>query len=185
MSSIQLPHDNAWLSCNHTFKSMFNIGTVREVDKHWINQYSGLFCVHNAEGHVMSWKMTRSLSFEHIQDYLIAIKQRLQRNAQEVEEFYVDNCCALRGKLKTYYLAKTLKFSWTCFMQCSGYRRRFPSITLFINIASHHLLWFSEIPLISERLEQNPLLLLGNNYSTSKPNGRVFLLINNPFALQL
>ena len=68
MTSISLSSGNPWLSCDHTFRSVSNIGTVRQADKHWIKQYNGLFCVLNADGHVLSWKMTKSLSFEHIKD---------------------------------------------------------------------------------------------------------------------
>ena len=43
------PASSAWLSCDHTFRSVANIGTVKKGDRSWIKQYSGLFCALNQE----------------------------------------------------------------------------------------------------------------------------------------
>ena len=45
MRSLTVKTDQCWLSCDHTFHSVANIGMVRHVDNHWIKQYKGLFCV--------------------------------------------------------------------------------------------------------------------------------------------
>ena len=45
MSSTSLTPRTSWLSCDHTFKSVCNIGTFRQADSKWIKQYAGLFCV--------------------------------------------------------------------------------------------------------------------------------------------
>ena len=34
-----------WLSCDHTFRSVRNIGFVRHADDSWVKQHKGLFCV--------------------------------------------------------------------------------------------------------------------------------------------
>ena len=57
MSQTTLSSGCSWLSLDHTFKSVSNIGSVRPADKHWDKQYSGLFCVLNADGEVLSWKI--------------------------------------------------------------------------------------------------------------------------------
>ena len=103
MSSISLPADNLWLSCDHTFKSVSNIGITRPDDKHWIKQFNGLFCVLNSDGQVMSWRMTKRLSFQYIRDNLVAVQQRFQRSGQQLQEFYVDTCCSLHSKLKSIF----------------------------------------------------------------------------------
>lgn len=45
-----------------------NIGIVRQADDNWINQYKGLFCVLNAAGHVVTWKMTKGLAMDDVED---------------------------------------------------------------------------------------------------------------------
>ena len=92
-----------WLSLDHTFKSVSNIGLVRPADKQWVKQYSGLFCVLNADGEVLCWKMTKTLSFDHMEDVLIALKNRLLRQEKQLEEFFIDNCCSFRRKLQSVF----------------------------------------------------------------------------------
>ena len=100
MSRTVLSTDACWLSCDHTFKSVSNIGSVRSADNKWIQQYTGLFCILNADGKVLTWKMTKRLSFQHAENVLLALKERLDAQGQEVEEFFIDNCCSLRSKLQ-------------------------------------------------------------------------------------
>ena len=75
MTQTTLSIDRPWLSLDHIFKSVSNIGLVRLVDNQWIKQYSGLFCILNAEGEVLSWKMTKTLSFNHTRDVLITLNE--------------------------------------------------------------------------------------------------------------
>ena len=103
MSQTSLSYGSPWLSCDHTFKSVGNVGTVRAADNHWIKQYSGLFCVMNADGQVLSWKLTKTLTFEDIQDRLLALRERLQKHGEQVEQFFVDTCCSLRSKLQSIF----------------------------------------------------------------------------------
>jgi len=103
MSQTSLSYGSPWLSCDHTFKSVGNVGTVRAADNHWIKQYAGLFCVMNADGQVLSWKLTKTLTFEDIQDRLLALRERLQKHGEQVEQFFVDTCCSLRSKLQSIF----------------------------------------------------------------------------------
>lgn len=103
MSQTTLPTGCLWLSCDHTFKSVSNIGSVRPADQHWVKQYPGLFCVLNADGEVLSWKLTKRLSFEHIEDVLLALQQRFIKQGKQLEEFYIDNCCSFRNKLQKVF----------------------------------------------------------------------------------
>ena len=87
MSSIT---SQSRLSCDHTYSSIANVGTVRIDDKRWITQYKGLFCVLNEVGQVLTWKLTRSLSFDHIEQQLMLLNERFHRVGKNVEEFFVD-----------------------------------------------------------------------------------------------
>ena len=99
MSQLSVRHTQKWLSCDHTFKSIANVGIVRNADHHWIKQYSGLFCVLNGEGEIVSWKLTKTLQFDEIKEKLCNIQQRLTRQGIVLEAFYVDICCTWRDKL--------------------------------------------------------------------------------------
>ena len=83
---------------------MRNIGILRQGDNQWINQLKGLFCVLNEAGQIVTWKITKGIAMEYVEDIMHALYTRLQ--GQGVE-FYVDNCCALRqaifgSQLKVY-----------------------------------------------------------------------------------
>lgn len=71
-----MPQDNLWLSCDHTFHTVANIGLCREEDGAWTKQYKGLFCILNSNGEVMSWKATKSLSFDSVQEPLQSLHER-------------------------------------------------------------------------------------------------------------
>ena len=93
----------AWMSCDHTFKSVANIGLLRNFDNKWIKQYNGLFCTLNEFGEVMTWKLTKTLSFDNIKEPLAQLNERLRRQGKVLEEFYVDVCCSWRSKLKEVF----------------------------------------------------------------------------------
>lgn len=99
MSRTSLSIGRPWLSLDHTFKSVSNIGLVRLADKNGSsNNNSGLFCILNADGEILSWKLTETLSFEHMKDALVMINERFKQQGKVVSEFYIDNCCPLRNK---------------------------------------------------------------------------------------
>lgn len=103
MSSLKMNSDLLWLSCDHTFSSVSNVGSVRPDDGKWVKQYNGLFCVLNPEGQVLRWKLTRSLCFEHIEKQLQLLNERFRKNGQFVDKFYVDICCSWRQKLQNTF----------------------------------------------------------------------------------
>ena len=100
MRQVSVSSEAAWNSCDHTFRSIVNIGLVRDSDKRWIMQYNGLFCTLNDVGEVLTWKLTRSLSFEHIKETVSLLHDRLKNQGKTVAEFYVDNCCSWRDSLQ-------------------------------------------------------------------------------------
>ena len=103
MSLTSMSSENAWLSCDHTFRSVANVGIVRRADQHWVKQYSGLFCILNSDGVVVTWKMTKTLTFDEIENHLTCLQTRLQQHGRVVQEFYVDICCSWRKKLTTIF----------------------------------------------------------------------------------
>ena len=70
MSQTTLSIRSAWASLDHTFRCVSNIGMVRPADNHWVKQYSRLLCILNGDGEVLSWKLTKSLSFACMEDGL-------------------------------------------------------------------------------------------------------------------
>ena len=96
-----------WMSLDHTFRSVSNIGLVRSADKRWIRQYSGLL---NSDGEVLTWKMTKSLSFDDMVDMLLVLRDRLVRQGKQVKEFFIDNCCSFRHKLQSVFGAQLLTY---------------------------------------------------------------------------
>lgn len=99
MNALSLEPSKVWLSCDHTFHSVANIDIVRSADNRWIKQYKGLFCVLNANEQVMTWKLTKSLSFDEIEVCLHQLHERLRSQGILVKWFYIDNCCSWKQKL--------------------------------------------------------------------------------------
>ena len=89
MSQLSISSHQPWLSCDHTFKSVKNVGTFREADRHWIKQYSGLFCVLNGEGEVLSWKLTKTLTFDEMES-MHSLCLRLQKKGQALQQITGD-----------------------------------------------------------------------------------------------
>ena len=44
--------DARWITCDHTFKSVCNIGYTKLEDRSWVYQYNSIFCVLNERGKV-------------------------------------------------------------------------------------------------------------------------------------
>ena len=103
MSQTTLSMGSAWASLDHTFRYVSNIGLVRLADNHWVKQYSGLLCVLNRDGEVLTWKLSKSLSFASMEDVLCTLRERFKRQGKNLEEFFIDNCCTLRSKLKSVF----------------------------------------------------------------------------------
>ena len=61
-------------------------------------------------GKVLTWKMTKRLSFEHAKNVLIALKGRLDAQGQQV---FLDNCCSLCSKMRGIFgLQLKIFFMW-------------------------------------------------------------------------
>lgn len=97
------------LKAHHVNKSYLNylhtgnIGLSRDYNHRWITQYSALFCVLNSYGQVVTWQLTSSLSFSTVEVVMQNLNRRLHVQGKNVKEFYVDNCCSWRNKLKSVF----------------------------------------------------------------------------------
>lgn len=85
------------------YTSAVNIGMHRPEANKWVTQRCALFCVLNSHGQVLTWKLTTSVKFEHCQDVLTALHQRLQQQHKHVQQFIVDICCGWRRKLQSVF----------------------------------------------------------------------------------
>ena len=75
----------------------------RNFDSRWITQFSALFCVLNEGGQVVTWKLTKNMSFDNIEDQLVSLRERLKLQGKNLAEFYIDNCCSWRNKLQQVF----------------------------------------------------------------------------------
>lgn len=115
MRQTTMAQDNCWLSCDHTFHTVANIGLFREEDGVWSKQYEGLFCVLSSNGEVLSWKATKSLSFDSVREMLQSLQKRLANQGKQVEEFIIDNCCSWRKKLQSSVFGGVIRYSLDIF----------------------------------------------------------------------
>ena len=93
-----------WITCDHTFNSVCNIGYARSEDGKWINQYNSAFCVLNERGEVIHWQFTASEGFEEVKELFVELKNGLQP-----DEACIDNCCKWNHLLKAIFPATNVK----------------------------------------------------------------------------
>lgn len=75
----------------------------RDFDRRWVTQFSALFCVMNGDGQVVTWRLTKSLTFDNIQVQLLFLCERLQSQGRTLTEFFIDYCCSWRKKLQQVF----------------------------------------------------------------------------------
>ena len=71
---------------------------MREGDHQWLNQFNAIFFVLNSPG-----QFIKSVAIENYKDTLWNIKRRLDKNSQQLKEFFVDNCCHWRKKIQQIF----------------------------------------------------------------------------------
>ena len=91
------------LAENMFLSSIVNIGCHRELDNKWVTQYSALMCILNVNGEILTWKLTKSVKFEAVQDIFISLKHRLETQERLPTAFSIDNCCSWRAKLQSIF----------------------------------------------------------------------------------
>lgn len=91
-----------WLSTDHTFKSVMNIGYPSKVDGKWVNVFNALFCVLNEKGQILKWRFTKSTKSEETEKLFDELSCRLKKQKKKIKAIYVDNCCQIRKKMRTF-----------------------------------------------------------------------------------
>ena len=69
-----------WICCDHTFKSVMNVGTYRRYNDNskLVKQFKSLFIVLNDIGQVLSWQLADNTSHDTVYEALNQISQRLK-----------------------------------------------------------------------------------------------------------
>lgn len=75
---------------------------AREFDSRWITQYGALFCITNGKGQVVTWKLTKDLTFSNVEGHLCALRNQLCAQGKTLNEFHIDNC-SWRNMLQHVY----------------------------------------------------------------------------------
>jgi hypothetical protein len=57
----------------------------------------------NGKGQIVTWRLTKDLTFNNIVGHLNALRDRLHKQGKQIREFYIDNCCAWRNLLQSVY----------------------------------------------------------------------------------
>ena len=59
---------------------------TKEFDSRWITQHGALFCVMNGKGQVVTWKLTKDLTFNNIihVGHLNALRDRVHKESMSV-----------------------------------------------------------------------------------------------------
>ncbi len=96
-----------WISCDHTFKSVCNIGYVRENDRQWINQYNSIFCVLNEKGEIINWQFTATESFDEIKDMFLELAKN--KKTEGIQIVCIDNSCKWRHLLQAIFPGASIK----------------------------------------------------------------------------
>jgi hypothetical protein len=68
-----------WISCDHTYKSVSNIGYHRQSDGKWITLYKGFFIIGNEKGQPIQWKFTKTEAYQEDNDEFLQLSERLKR----------------------------------------------------------------------------------------------------------
>ena len=68
-----------WIACDHTYKSVANIGYFRSTDGKWTKQYKRYFIITNEKGQSVQCKFTKTDQFEEVRKTFSQLSERLQR----------------------------------------------------------------------------------------------------------
>lgn len=92
-----------WISCDHTFKNVANIGYKRSSDGKWIRLYNSVFCILNENGNVIQWQFTRSENFNEVSKMFADLNERFQVENSRLEGIMIDNCCKWKESLRRVF----------------------------------------------------------------------------------
>ncbi len=89
-----------WISCDHTYKLVANIGYQRSSDGKWIKQYKGLFIIVNEKGHPIQWRFAKTEQFDEVSNAFRQLGERFeQQGLKKLKGIFTDTCCKWASKL--------------------------------------------------------------------------------------
>ena len=92
-----------WISCDHTYKSVSNIGYHRQSDGKWITLYKGFFIVGNEKGQPVQWRFTKTEAYEEVSDAFLQLAERFKRQEKQLRGIYTDTCCKWATKFEQVF----------------------------------------------------------------------------------
>ena len=88
-----------WISCDHTYKSVANVGYQRSSDGKWIQQYTALFIIVNEKGQPLQWRFTKTEKFEEVSSAFRQLGDRFkQQGLKQLKGIFTDTCCKWASK---------------------------------------------------------------------------------------
>ena len=99
-----------WMSANHTFKVVSNIGCMLP-DGSWSTQFDSLYIVLNETGQVLTYKLTKGTALSKVEDIHVLknLKSRLDQQKASCETIFVDDCCKVCSKLQQIFPNMSIK----------------------------------------------------------------------------
>ncbi|XP_068687029.1 uncharacterized protein [Montipora foliosa] len=92
-----------WLACDHTYKSVANVGYFRTIDGRWIKKFKGIFVITNEKGQPVHWKFTKTEQFEEVRNIFNQLAERFQTQGKTLSGIFTDTCCKWAGKLNDIF----------------------------------------------------------------------------------
>ena len=109
MHNVNINDD--WFCCDHTFKSVTNIGIYQTRDIHrsrWMKQFKDLFLVLNDVDQILSWQLVPNTSYDTLGEMFTEVREQIVSTKKTLAEIYMDDCCKIWTKLQNIFYEATL-----------------------------------------------------------------------------
>ena len=99
-----------WISCNHTNKSIANIGYQRASDGKWIQLYTALFFFFNEKEQPLQWKFTKTKRFAEVSNAFQQLANRFkEQGLKQLRGIFTRTCCKWALKFKDIFPGVPIK----------------------------------------------------------------------------
>ena len=99
-----------WISCDHTYKSVANIGYQRASDGKWIQLYTALFVIVNERRQPLQWKFTKTEKFDEVSNAFQQLASRFkEQGLKRLGGIFTDTCCKWASKFKDIFPGVPIK----------------------------------------------------------------------------
>ena len=92
-----------WISSDHTYKSVSNIGYYRQSDGKWITLYKGFFIVGNEKGQPVQWGFTKTEAYEEVSDAFLHLAEHFKHQEKQLRGIYTNTCCKWETKFEQVF----------------------------------------------------------------------------------